>query len=626
MIKLRIDINAGKVSETEGHNIMILTLSHELTHYAENFAHKEYAELQEFVFDVLSKSTGKDIKELIAEEMEHQRKQNSAQGTDIEVTESRAKSELVARGCELVLTDGEAIKELAERNRGLFGKIKAKIIEFTDSIINACKEILGKDGNIKNDVISKEAMQMKEYAEKLRTLWNEAVGAAVESNAVKSEKNSVSGGVREMIRYDSDNTPFVEIDSNILDGISEEQWNKKVKEVLKKKFSNGIKVGNNTIWQNAAGRRKFIYSGYARKIYSSDKTLYMDKLKISNNIDEVVMASRNYINYDLKHARKDGLKDFAWGTVNIRIGKTDYSADVIVGNNGTRLYLYDVINLKEIKIKERRSNHQRYSQNGKMLNIVASSKSSISQNNKNDNNILNSYAGRKAAEANLEELENAEKMEKEGKSFEEIFKRTGWFRGIDNRWRYEIDDSKMTFNRRGHLSLKNNQDYRRYEELTEKILGSGTFSKEEWEEFGQLEKVLSVISKFKNGGNTVGDYVKHDEMFKQYPFLRDVKLEFFSMNNKKSGYYDGLKNTIFINKELKNNADGAKRTILHELQHAIQKYEGFAGGANVEYWKGEKNREDINVYERNVSYVKAQKKINDIIQNAPRKFTENTGR
>lgn len=48
---------------------MILTLSHELTHYAENFAHKEYADLQEFVFDALSKSMGKDIKELIAEEM-----------------------------------------------------------------------------------------------------------------------------------------------------------------------------------------------------------------------------------------------------------------------------------------------------------------------------------------------------------------------------------------------------------------------------------------------------------------------------------------------------------------------------------------------------------------------------
>lgn len=109
---------------------------------------------------------------------------------------------------------------------------------------------------------------------------------------------------------------------------------------------------------------------------------------MSNNIDEILKASDNYVNEEPNHSRKDGLKDFAWGAVNIRIGKTDYSADVIVGNNGTRLYLYDVINLKEIKIKERRSNHQRYSQNGKMLNIVASSKSSISQNNKNDNNIL----------------------------------------------------------------------------------------------------------------------------------------------------------------------------------------------------------------------------------------------
>ena len=73
---------------------------------------------------------------------------------------------------------------------------------------------------------------------------------------------------------------------------------------------------------------------------------------MSNNIDEILKASDNYVNEEPNHSRKDGLKDFAWGTVNIRNGKTDYSADVIVGNNGTRLYLYDVINLKEIKIKE----------------------------------------------------------------------------------------------------------------------------------------------------------------------------------------------------------------------------------------------------------------------------------
>lgn len=120
------------------------------------------------------------------------------------MTESRAKSELVARGCELVLTDAETIRELAERNRGLFGKIKAKIIEFTDSIINACKEILGKDGNIKNNVISKEAMQMKEFAEKLRTLWSEAVSAAGESNVTVTNDANEQNMLRENYKKEID--------------------------------------------------------------------------------------------------------------------------------------------------------------------------------------------------------------------------------------------------------------------------------------------------------------------------------------------------------------------------------------------------------------------------------------
>lgn len=154
---------------------------------------------------------------------------------------------------------------------------------------------------------------------------------------------------------------------------------------------------------------------------------------MSNNIDEILKASDNYVNEEPNHSRKDGLKDFARGNVNLRIGNSDYTAEIIIGNNGKKLYLYDVINLRLITIKERRSNNKPLSNDGKSLKNITPSKSSISQNNKNDNNILNSYVGRKAAEANLEELENAEKMEKEGKSFEEIFKRTGWFRGIDNR-------------------------------------------------------------------------------------------------------------------------------------------------------------------------------------------------
>ena len=388
MIKLRIDINAGKVSETEGHNIMILTLSHELTHYAENFAHKEYADLQEFVFDALLKSTGKDIKELIAEEMEHQRRQNREHGTNIEVTESRAKSELVARGCELVLTDAETIRELAERNRGLFGKIKAKIIEFTDSIINACKEILGKDGNIKNDVISKEAMQMKEYAEKLRTLWNEAVGAAGVSNAVKSEKNSVSGGVREMIRYDSDNTPFVEIDKDIFKGVTNKKERiKLVKEAIRDSFSTGIEIDEGNVWSSGKTRKEFTDSKYSNWLKRKHKIIYTRKLRMAGNADEIVKSVKKYSYETPLHPRKDNLIGFYRGDTKIRIGKFDYTADVILAlDSSNKMYFYDIINIENTKIEEPTEPGSQMNENNKRL--VNSSINSISRNSENDNSII----------------------------------------------------------------------------------------------------------------------------------------------------------------------------------------------------------------------------------------------
>lgn len=171
--KIRIDINAGMISSTEGNNLMVVTLAHELTHYAENLAPAEYANLQEFVFNKLSDETGKSIEQLIADEI----KKNGGK-----ISEGVAKSELVARGCEAMLTDGESIKALAKQDAGLFAKIKTKIDQFCNKIIKACKEILNSDGSIKDSAISKEAQMMQKYAQDLRELWSSAVKSAGESN------------------------------------------------------------------------------------------------------------------------------------------------------------------------------------------------------------------------------------------------------------------------------------------------------------------------------------------------------------------------------------------------------------------------------------------------------------
>lgn len=56
-----------------------------------------------------------------------------------------------------------------------------------------------------------------------------------------------------------------------------------------------------------------------------------------------------------------------------------------------------------------------------------------------------SFAGQKASTANLEQLKNAQEMETLGADMKSIRKATGWFKGRDGKWRFEIDDSGMEY-------------------------------------------------------------------------------------------------------------------------------------------------------------------------------------
>lgn len=48
----------------------------------------------------------------------------------------------------------------------------------------------------------------------------------------------------------------------------------------------------------------------------------------------------------------------------------------------------------------------------------------------------------------ISRLQKVESMEKEGTSSEEIWKETGWMRGPDHNWRFEIPDHLDQFNAR----------------------------------------------------------------------------------------------------------------------------------------------------------------------------------
>ena len=115
-----------------------------------------------------------------------------------------------------------------------------------------------------------------------------------------------------------------------------------------------------------------------------------------------------------------------------------------------------------------------------------------------------------------------------------ITKETGWwYDDVDGKWKYEISDSEMVFEPNGLVS----------------------------------------------DPQTLADYIKHDRLFAAYPQLKDVKVKFTTFSKKnKGGSYNPVTNSIALN-ENRTEAQ-QKKTLIHEIQHAIQFIEDFASGTN----------------------------------------------
>lgn len=205
-----------------------------------------------------------------------------------------------------------------------------------------------------------------------------------------------------------------------------------------------------------------------------------------------------------------------------------------------------------------------------------------------------SYAGTNAANADLEALEVAKGMAEKNVSAETIRQATGWFQGADGKWRFEIDDSGMRYSARGDLNY-GDPDYWRYRELLDKLeremLGIGSEAvteaeRAEYEELAPRYRDFYLQPGVRGDGSAtatrLSDYIQHDELFEQYPQLRDARLVFEDMEDGKQGSYNPDTNTITLSESLQNSErDDA---LVHEIQHAIQEAEGFARGASPQYW------------------------------------------
>ena len=203
-------------------------------------------------------------------------------------------------------------------------------------------------------------------------------------------------------------------------------------------------------------------------------------------------------------------------------------------------------------------------------------------------------AGIGAKTADSAALRRAEALEKSGMDNETIRQETGWYRGMDGQWRFEIDDSGAAFSRSGEAQYSaDNADYARYTQLMNRMI-TGELTEAEHAELLGLDKKNGSTKKelarrIDEGNATLRDIMQHNALFEAYPEIAETKVKFADMPSGTAGSYNRETNTITLDTKLKYDANDALDALMHEVQHRVQAAEGFASGTNPGYWNRGEN-------------------------------------
>ncbi|MBQ2390920.1 MAG: hypothetical protein II306_04045, partial [Clostridia bacterium] len=192
----------------------------------------------------------------------------------------------------------------------------------------------------------------------------------------------------------------------------------------------------------------------------------------------------------------------------------------------------------------------------KYVEMLREAKNNLTEQN---GGVEFSFAGQKSRTANYSKLDEAIKMEDVGKATsEEIRQQTGWFRGYDGKWRFEISDRDMDFNINGHFT---NPDVIRHRELEYKfITDTENITEAEINELKALSKTLEGVRK---RPTKLGDYLKHNKLFEAYPELKDFKLSFEKFEDGSIGEYRSNKKEIVLDNSLKDDISRLRKTLAH---------------------------------------------------------------
>ncbi len=292
--------------------------------------------------------------------------------------EADAEKEMIAKLCEKYLFYNEdAVNKICRENMSLAETVLDWVREMISRVRGATMEA-----------------ELRHIERLYRKGIAEAKGQAEQENKEKQYKvleDAYSG------------QSFVQVDEDILNGVPKSQWAKTVREEMKRRYPNGVKIGGWTVHVNADSRGEFVNSKSSQWMESKDRTAYKDKLRMISNLEEIINIANNVRNEGIKHKRKDNYKSFNRAEALIRVGGNGYVADVITAiKPSTKEVFYDIVNISRKKIKENRP--KRYSAEPAS---TGTGQSSFGDNIAPDDNIVKPGNGKQFSIADTDSEGNA---------------------------------------------------------------------------------------------------------------------------------------------------------------------------------------------------------------------------
>lgn len=252
-----------------------------------------------------------------------------------------------------------------------------------------------------------------------------------------------------------------------------------------------------------------------------------------------------------------GVKSFSYYVCGLKIAGVDYTVKAVIANqnNGERYYDHKLTNIEK----------------GKLLSIAPT----IQKAGIDGNPPLSDVKDKRLLSIlQTNEKENARKIKQA----------TGWERGADGKWRYEVEDFEIDpkgLARKNRL-WSNLSWGKEYDALSDKLFDGVELTEEEAARFDELsEKAEELRATYEaNDVHYLDDYVKDENLFKTYPELKQIRVEIYNAPTSNTGAtYYGSQNLIRVNEFVLDRAD-FRSLLAHEVQHAVQSIEGFARGGN----------------------------------------------